>query len=112
MKFIAFGQNDQNSVDNARYIIFSSSPNSNLRELPPSQTALKEHVLRNAYQSGWIWGTTLSSQEVPPLTDMGWIYNENKMLQMHWFNEDVNSSSMKLMELIKTCKFAKLKHVA
>ena len=105
-KFIdySFGQNDQNSVDNARYIIFSSSPNSNLRELPPSQTALKEHVLRSAYQSGWIWGTTLSSQEVPPLTDMGWIYNENKMLQMHWFNEDVNSSSMKLMELIKTCK--------
>ena len=105
-KFVAylFGQKDQNLVDIARYTLFSSSPKSNLRELPPSQNALKQHVLRSAYQSGWVWGNTLSSQEVPPLTDMGWTYDENKMLRMHWFNEDVNSSSVKLMELLKTCK--------
>ena len=105
-EFVAysFGLKDQKSVDEARFEIFRSSSAGNLRELPPSQNSLKLHVLRSAYQSGWVWGNTLSSQDLPLLTDWGWKYDENSRIRIHWFKEDLNSGRMKLLELIKTCK--------
>ena len=105
-EFVAysFGLKNQKSVDEAKFEIFRSSSAGNLRELPPSQNSLKLHVLRSAYQSGWVWGNTLSSQDLPLLTDWGWKYDENSRIRIHWFKEDLNSGRMKLLELIKTCK--------
>ena len=112
-EFVAysFGLKDQKSVDEVRFEIFRSSSAGKLRELPPSQNSLKLHVLRSAYQSGWVWANTLSSQDLPLLTDWGWKYDQNSKIRIHWFKEDLNSGQMKLLELIKPVN-AKSVHVA
>ena len=52
-------------IDELRLHLFQTKCTSDLRCLPPSQDALTLHCLRSAYQSGWIWGNTLS-QNTPP----------------------------------------------
>ena len=52
-------------IEDARYTIFLSSTSDNLRELPPSRNALEQHILRSAFQAGWIWGNTLSQKPTP-----------------------------------------------
>ena len=43
-----------NTINETRYSIFLSSTSNNLREIPPCKDALEHHVLRSAYQAGWI----------------------------------------------------------
>ena len=71
-EFAAYSFEMKKSVDEGRFEIFRSSSAGNLRELPLSQNSIKLHVLRSAYQRGWVWGSpgnTLSSQDLPLLTD-------------------------------------------
>ena len=65
-KFLTFvyGQKDFSKLDDARFSMFSSSKSGNLRELPPSQDALKLHILRSAFQAGWVWGNILCQKPI------------------------------------------------
>ena len=68
-------------VDNARYsvagviysgyTIFSSSTSGGFRELPPSNDGLELHILRSAFQAGWVWGNTLSQKATPSNDEWG-----------------------------------------
>ena len=55
-----YGQTDVLSVNEARFQIFTLSVSGNLRELPLSRSSLTLHVMRSAYQSGWILDNTVS----------------------------------------------------
>ena len=97
------------TLNELRFMLFSSSPSGNLRELPPSESALQQHILRSTYQAGWVWGNTLSQRPLPPVTDCGWKMNSsNNKLVMKWTDTaDQMSTMMSLSNLLKTCKCAK-----
>ena len=45
--------------------------------IPPTESALKEHVKRTAYQAGHIWGQTLTPRpELPSPQDWGWNFDD------------------------------------
>ena len=67
-----YGQESLTSVNEAHFRIFKSSASRNLRELPPCRSSLELHVQRSAYQSGWVWGNTLSQKTAPPVPNWGW----------------------------------------
>ena len=52
-----------NTITETRLSLFISSTSNNLQELPPCKNALELHIIRSAYQVGWIWGYTLSQQQ-------------------------------------------------
>ena len=39
-------------LDKVRFLMFSAATNLDLREIPPCKTALKQHILRSAFQAG------------------------------------------------------------
>ena len=60
-------------VNRLRYLLISMSTDNNLRKLPPSRAALKQHILRSAYAAGWIWGGCLNNCiSIPPPMEWGW----------------------------------------
>ena len=97
-----YGQKHITMVDEARFVIFASLQSGNLREIPPSKGALKQHVLRSAYQAGWIWGNTLSANTTPDIDHWGWsIDNEQQKLLYKWTNL---GADRELANIISTCK--------
>ena len=60
------------SLDEVRYNLYTVSPKMDLRVLPPSKNALRLHILRSAYQAGWIWGNSVSQHTPPDTIDWGW----------------------------------------
>ena len=60
------------SVNLARKDLFARCCRS-LESIPPTAAALKQHVLRAAYQSGHVWGTCLEkSSSLPRPSQWGW----------------------------------------
>ena len=102
-----YGQTNLHSVDESRFTIFTSLVSGNLRELPPTKKSLELHVMRSAYQSGWVWGNTLSQEICPSLTEWGWVCSNGINLQIEWYRRDSISETMTLAKLIKTCKCKK-----
>ena len=100
-----YGQAQIQSVNEARFQMFTSSVSGNLRELPPSRNSLELHIMRSAYQSGWIWGNTLSQAVCPPVTEWGWLCANGISLEIEWYRRNSGISEvMTLAKLIKTCK--------
>ena len=64
-----YGYGGIQSINSVRFRIINTSVSKNLRELPPCFVSLKLHVLRSAFQSGWIWGNTVSNKQIPALTE-------------------------------------------
>ena len=95
------------SVNDTRLKIFSSSTAKNLRQLPPSRAALELHILRSAYQSGCVWGNTLTQEDPPNVKDWGWTVAENGALSIQWTVEQSADVTMTLSQLVKTCKCKK-----
>ena len=61
---------NQLGINEIRMHLFEKKSSCDLRCLPPSSNALELHCSRSAYQSGWIWGNTLS-QNVSPSPPLG-----------------------------------------
>ena len=57
-----------NTINETRLSLRISATSHNLLELPPCKNALELHIMRSAYQAGWIWGNTLSQQQPLPTT--------------------------------------------
>jgi len=106
-KFVnyCYGQVNEESINEASYQIFSSLVSGKLRQIPPSRNSLILHIMRSAYQSGWIWGNTLSEMACPPVTDWGWtIHEDRSRIGIVWYEKESGSDVMTLAKLIKTCK--------
>ena len=95
-----YGQTDISSVNKARFQIFTSSVSGNLRELPPSRSSLTLHVMRSPYQSGWIWGNSVSEKACPPVAEWGWFCTDEVRLQIEWCKLDTDLELMALATLV------------
>ena len=63
---------DETEVNKSRLSLFAQK-NRDLDNIPPTQDALKQHVLRAAYQADHVWGRALeASPQVPDLRMFGW----------------------------------------
>ena len=61
-----------NKVNDARQALFSQGTRS-IDHIPPTQTALEQHIKRAAYQAGQVWGQSLQAiQELPSPLEWGW----------------------------------------
>ena len=59
-------------VNQARQIFFAQG-NRIIENIPPTQSALQQHMKRAAYQAGHVWGQSLVAiQEFPSPEDWGW----------------------------------------
>ena len=53
--------------------------------IPPSQSALQEHIKRAAYQAGHVWGQTLICEPIIPApAEWGWRKDDLQIWQPHW----------------------------
>ena len=84
-KFVCYcyGRGDLQTVDMARYQIFTSKASGNLQELPPTKNSSKLHIMRSAFQGGWIWGNTIRQTICPPVSEWGWFYASDSMPSAH-----------------------------
>ena len=106
-KFIvaAYKGDISSTIDVTRFDLFASSATGNLREIPPSRNALQMHVLRSAFQSGWVWGNTLSAENCPLVSEWGWnMIPEEDRLMLKWTEHKNIPDHLQLANIIKTCK--------
>ena len=90
------------SVNNARKHMFSYG-NRSIDKIPPTQSALEQHILRAVYQSGHIWGQMLCPRPtLPSPTEWGWS-NSTGTYRPVW--STLPEASIGCQELIKcNCK--------
>ena len=89
-----------NDINKLRYIIFKMSSDNNLRKLPPTRYALKQHILRSAYTAGWIWGLTLEEDLIASSpVDWGWKLEKDGKYVPDWCVEPEKT----LQDIIFTC---------
>ena len=84
------------SLETARYFMYKGSTSNKFRELPPAKDSLYLHVLRSAFQSGWVWGNTLTqNSRVPSVEEFGWILDltENHIF-MKWKTMDTDDTQI------------------
>ena len=69
----------------ARYDHLVHSATDTFRALPPSQGALKQHILRSAFVAGHLWGKADEPNPIlPDVTEWGWCYSDNEDLIPVW----------------------------
>ena len=62
----------ESNVDSARHTLFTQK-NRPYDKIPPTRAALFQHVLRAAYQAGYIWGQALVPHaRLPHPNEWGW----------------------------------------
>ena len=72
-------------INKLRYLLFLKLCENNLRRLPPTRDALRQHIFRAAYAAGWIWGKTLKhDNQVTSPTEWGWRFNNDRQLVPNW----------------------------
>ena len=69
---VAYKGDINSTIDVTRFDSFASSVTGNLREIPTSRNALQMHVLRSAFPSGWVRRNTLSAENRPVVSELGW----------------------------------------
>ena len=80
---------------------FNKSSDNNLRTLPPSIGALRQHIYRSAYQAGYLWWQSVEELDIPDPTQWGWKSSFNGLLfEPFWTS---NQSPIAVKEFIKTC---------
>lgn len=85
-----------NNVNTARKQLFCKKKNVavTMHDIPPTQDALRQHLLRAVYQGGFVWAQALvPMQTLPEPSDWGWLLVENQW-EPRW---------MTLPELVKSC---------
>ena len=107
-QFVVFTYSPENlnqlDINELRMHLFEKKSSCDLRCLPPSSNALELHCSRSAYQSGWIWGNTLSQNVSPSPTSWGW-FVEKENLKLLWTS--VSDESLEKAITICHCRTAK-----
>ncbi len=66
------------SVNEARMYLFSQK-NRQIENIPPTQSALLQHIKRAVYQAGYIWGQAhIWNPTIPSEKDWGWIQQDGQ----------------------------------
>ena len=86
-----------------RWKLFKASSSNNIRELPPTSSSLHLHVLRAAFQAGWIWGNSISQENCPDAQNFGWKIVQN-VLCIKWCDESQHSPQELFKIVTNTCK--------
>ena len=73
------GLYDCASIDGLRFQLFKHTVKDELRDLPPSRDALLQHLLRSAFQAGWLWGNSLLQLPCPLVVEWGWTADEEEL---------------------------------
>ena len=86
---------------NARLDKFNKSTDNDLRSLPPSKDALRQHVLRACYQAGFLWRQSVEELDIPDPEKWGWKLDSVRAL-FHplWTTAQ---SSVTIKDFTKTC---------
>lgn len=71
------GKCNHSSVDRLRKELFVGE-NKPLYLIPPTADALRQHVMRSAYQAGQVWGRSLSGEFPPDPSSWGWSKDQNE----------------------------------
>ena len=90
----------QNDLDELRMDLFKSSTTNSFRDLPPSTDGLGLHVRRSAYQSGWVWGNSISQEKCPSIEESGWIVESGKI----GFRWSISFDPNMIIKVTKSCK--------
>ena len=89
-----------NDINKLRYLHFLKLCENNLRRLPPTRDALRQHIFRAAYAAGWIWEKPLKHDiQVPSPTEWGWRLNNDRQLVPTW----CPSVLVELKDFVFTC---------
>ena len=86
---------------------FKSSADDDLRKLPPSRSALREHSKRASYQSGFLWKEALSNINIPDVSAWGWQFDNGKQIYLPKWQSDISTVSIENFTI--TCKCYKQK---
>ena len=93
-------------VNDARYQLFTSGKKS-LKNLPPTQAALFQHLKRALLQASFQWNQALSThQEIPDVIEWGWVKNNEGACLPYWASlEDRSKGSSILLRCgcVKSC---------
>ena len=66
------------TINEARYQLFCTESHQS-QQLPPTQHALKKHIIRANYQTS-LWKQAIDSvSDIPSLTQHGWILSDNSL---------------------------------
>ena len=85
-------------LNELRFNLFVNYCNNTLRDLPPANSSLMLHVRRSAFQSGWVWGNTLTQVPTPPLVEWGWV-----LLETLYFRWVMQQSPPDVQRVCSTC---------
>ena len=89
------------SLADARLDKFNKSTDNDLRSLPPSRDALRQHVLRAAYQAGYLWHQCVEELDIPDPKDWGWKLEASEdFFHPVWTTAQ---SSVTIKDFTKTC---------
>lgn len=85
-------------VNSARKYLFTKKRRT-MERIPPTKEALRQHVLRAAYQAGHVWGQTCVLQpHLPPPEEWGWMKSEDGSFTPFWTTlPQVSESSKELI---------------
>ena len=86
---------------------FKSSADDDLRKLPPSRSALREHSKRACYQSGFLWKEALGNVTLPDPNLWGWNFDSVKQLYLPLWQSE--TCSVTIEKFFATCKCYKQK---
>ena len=106
-KFVIFAYctKTDDDLDEFRFELFQRLSANELRNLPPSVAALLLHILRCAYQAGWVWGNTLTQYPPPPPESWEWRLHQEQ-LHIRWTSDAVHTD---LEHAIGICRCRTLK---
>ena len=75
----------ESSVNGERLVLFTQKGRE-IENIPPTQDALAQHVLRVRYEAGHMWGkATIEARLLPSPADFGWTWEvANAQWNMKW----------------------------
>ena len=84
----------------ARLDKFQKSTDNDLRLLPPSKDALRQHIYRTSYQAGYLWRQSVEELDIPDPGQWGWKTDSKGDFQPLW---TTSQPSVTVKNFIETC---------
>ena len=72
---IMYDRGSSESSVNGERLVLSTQKCGEIENIPPTQDALAQHVLRVGYEAGHVWGkATIKAPQLPRPADFGWTW--------------------------------------
>ena len=89
-----------NTLDAVRLDKFNKFADNDLRLLPPSKEALRQHIYRASYQAGYLWRQSVEELDIPDPEQWGYKKKSKGDFQPLW---TTSQSSVTVKNSIETC---------